>query len=447
MKPALNLKVLHLAILLICFPGCLKSNSSNQGGTSAGNPEASIELLSATVNGTSLILSFNQTLDISSVPAPSDFTLEGDLSGDSVTEVGISDKDLNLTLGMGAKAGDGISISYTKGTSPIQDALGSEGSSFTSLELTNNSPDVSGCTGTKMCGGTADKCYDDSAAISDGYAFTPSGKCLKYIDADGAGSGNFSIWIEEVSSGDAKVLKSTGVDSWQEKLKANGRTHQSGSYFSVDTDNNNEISGSADASLASARLSTYLNGRTCPTNVFYDADESGAGATDTPSDFTNSNMCLYYSHIRTNTSSMDQDVSSVGTTGVSAPSNANSGGGVEASWYESNHVQCGGGTTPLGMRLITLFETDVNTCIAPGTFPQCSDFTDNVSSGGSANAGSPAFAAETGQGVPLHPGSLVWTASSYPDPSSNYILVSYGSSNGSDYYSTDSALYLTCVLP
>lgn len=284
-----------------------------------------------------------------------------------------------------------------------------------------------------VCGGAGDSCYDDAPAMAAGEVTTPEGKTIQYVDADGSGSGTFKIWIEKVESGEARVLAGTGLDAWQEKLTANGRAH-SGTEFTVDADSNNVITGS----------SIYLKGRTCPPNVFYDADQDGDGGAGDANDFTNESMCLYYAELGSGTYALNGDTSVVGTTGVGDWNDALSGRGTSRSWFESNHVECGN----LGMRLPTIYETTGSSCTTDsgfsGTWPDCKN--NNVSIFPFAEA-SPAFANSTGSGVPSYSTPQSWTASSLymiGGPTNVFNLWA-GTSHKGGY--SGWSKYLVCALP
>ncbi len=106
-------------------------------------------LESATVDGTSLVLTYNQDLDDTSVPAQGDFevTVDGaDVSVSSVSigsSVSIDGAKVTLTLATAAVMGDEVEVSYTvPTTNPIQDEDENKAGALTDRAVTNNSPDT-----------------------------------------------------------------------------------------------------------------------------------------------------------------------------------------------------------------------------------------------------------------------------------------------------------------
>ena len=76
-------------------------------------------LQSATVNGSTLTLTYNEALKTTNAPAASRFSVAGTASATTVTAVGFKSGDatsVELTLSPAVTAGDsGITVSYTKG--------------------------------------------------------------------------------------------------------------------------------------------------------------------------------------------------------------------------------------------------------------------------------------------------------------------------------------------
>ena len=94
--------------------------------------------VSAAVDGASLTLTYGETLDGGSRPAPGDFTVEVDGAGRSVTGVSVSGSVVTLTLSTAVEHGDtGIRVSYTPGTNPIQDVVGNDARGLSNQAVTN----------------------------------------------------------------------------------------------------------------------------------------------------------------------------------------------------------------------------------------------------------------------------------------------------------------------
>ena len=96
-------------------------------------------LASAEVDGTSLVLAYDEALDATSVPATGAFSV----GAQSVTDVAVDGANVTLTLSPGADFGDSVTVSYTAvdaGGSPIRDATGNEAADLVNRAVTNNTP-------------------------------------------------------------------------------------------------------------------------------------------------------------------------------------------------------------------------------------------------------------------------------------------------------------------
>lgn len=77
------------------------------------------------VNGTSAFLTYDEALDPASQPALADFTVAIQSGGSiQVTSVQISGNTVALTLGRAPAAGEELTLTYTPGANPVQDAAG-----------------------------------------------------------------------------------------------------------------------------------------------------------------------------------------------------------------------------------------------------------------------------------------------------------------------------------
>ena len=75
-------------------------------------------------NGVTLTMTYNELLKTGSVPANGDFAISG---GHSVAGVNVTGATVVLTLSPAATAGEtGLTVSYTKGASPIEDLAGND---------------------------------------------------------------------------------------------------------------------------------------------------------------------------------------------------------------------------------------------------------------------------------------------------------------------------------
>ena len=93
---------------------------------------------SAAVDGSSLTLTYGETLDGGSRPAPEDFTVEVEGSGRSASGISISGRLVTLTLNPAVEHEDtGIRVSYTPDTNPIRDAVGNDALGLSSQSVAN----------------------------------------------------------------------------------------------------------------------------------------------------------------------------------------------------------------------------------------------------------------------------------------------------------------------
>ena len=102
------------------------------------------EISDASVNGSMLTLTFDEELDTAAAPPTSVFTVSGTDQSTSVTAVGFKSgaaTRLELTLSPAVEHGDaGITLSYRKGTNPLQDGEDNEVAAFTGHWVTNDTP-------------------------------------------------------------------------------------------------------------------------------------------------------------------------------------------------------------------------------------------------------------------------------------------------------------------
>ena len=97
----------------------------------------------AVVDGTTLTLTYDESLDGSSTPVPGDFTVSGGDRVRAVTGVRVNGSAVELTLDVGAEHGEaGIQVSYTPGTNPIRDVPGNEAEGLSREPVTNDTPDT-----------------------------------------------------------------------------------------------------------------------------------------------------------------------------------------------------------------------------------------------------------------------------------------------------------------
>ena len=92
----------------------------------------------ANVDGTSLVIIYDELLDESSTPAASDYTV--DIGGTDYTpsSVVVRGAEVALTLSTGAASGDTVALDYTKGTNPVKDLAGNDAVAETNRPVTNH---------------------------------------------------------------------------------------------------------------------------------------------------------------------------------------------------------------------------------------------------------------------------------------------------------------------
>ena len=106
-------------------------------------PDTTAPALSlAGVNSTSLVLTYNEPLDTTSVPATGDFSVGTDGEAQTVTAVGVSGTDVTLTLSPGVASVDTVTVSYTADVNPIQDTApaGNDAADLVNQPVTNTTP-------------------------------------------------------------------------------------------------------------------------------------------------------------------------------------------------------------------------------------------------------------------------------------------------------------------
>ena len=113
--------------------GCTGSSITNP------NVDRSPPLLqTAAVGGTTLRLTYNETLDGGSTPDGTAFDVQVDGAQRAVDGVSVTGRQVALTLALPVTAGERVTISYTKpGTNPIQDVAGNDAFSFRLWPVSN----------------------------------------------------------------------------------------------------------------------------------------------------------------------------------------------------------------------------------------------------------------------------------------------------------------------
>ena len=125
----------HAACLLACTLALLLVVPLAQGQTDTTAPA----LDGATVVGATLTLSYDEALDGNSTPANGDYTVTVAGTDQMPTNVEVSGSAVTLTLGTAATSGQAVTLDYTAGTNPVQDAAGNDAADLGDEAVTNNS--------------------------------------------------------------------------------------------------------------------------------------------------------------------------------------------------------------------------------------------------------------------------------------------------------------------
>ena len=102
------------------------------------------QLTTATVDGTDLVLVYSESLNAGSEPAAGDFAVSVTDSVTSVeaavavSTVDVDGSDVELTLAAAVRHGDTVTLDYTPGTDPVQDAAANPAASLDDQAVTNN---------------------------------------------------------------------------------------------------------------------------------------------------------------------------------------------------------------------------------------------------------------------------------------------------------------------
>ncbi len=91
----------------------------------------------ATINGSNLILSYNEELDANSVPTVSDYTVTVNGTGRTLTNIVIDGSRALIELDPAVVSGDVVLVDYSPGTNPVRDIAGNAAASFTDESAEN----------------------------------------------------------------------------------------------------------------------------------------------------------------------------------------------------------------------------------------------------------------------------------------------------------------------
>ena len=170
------------------------------------------------VDGNTIELTYDAVLDAHSTPAPSDFTVQIQIGGPpvmttSVTEVRVAGSKVRLKLAETIRIDDVWSVSYTKGSSPIQDLAGIQAVNFSMGYTPGNTPDPA--PKLKSLVATADTLVVTYDRVLDAHS-TPAAGDFKAQAWNGE-----STWTLPVT--EVRVVGATVRLTLREALRPNGR--------------------------------------------------------------------------------------------------------------------------------------------------------------------------------------------------------------------------------
>ena len=122
------------------------ANLTGQAVTNTTVPPTPPMLTTATVDGASLVLTYDEALDTGSTPATGDFVVTETGAGAVPTDgewVMVNTLDVTLTLNPGVAPGTTVTVDYTAGATPIQDLAGDDAANLTGQAVTNTTSSTS----------------------------------------------------------------------------------------------------------------------------------------------------------------------------------------------------------------------------------------------------------------------------------------------------------------
>ena len=124
----------------VSFDDWVVTNTTGGGGGGPVTDTRPPLLTRATVNGGTLVLTYDETLDGASVPAPGAFAVTAAGSTVSANGVSVAGSAVTLTLANAVQANQTVTLDYTPGANPIQDAAGNDAAPLSGQAVTNNTP-------------------------------------------------------------------------------------------------------------------------------------------------------------------------------------------------------------------------------------------------------------------------------------------------------------------
>ena len=128
-------------------------------------------LESAKADGTSLVLTYAEDLDTSSVPLPGAYSVRVDGgAGPAVSSVSVSGTTVTLTLATAVTAGPAVTVTYTPGSNPVQDESGLDALPLTGQEvvIVDTTPPIPASAEVPASGDTLNLTFNENLDIGPG---------------------------------------------------------------------------------------------------------------------------------------------------------------------------------------------------------------------------------------------------------------------------------------
>ena len=130
------------AVSIDYTPGAnpIQDAAGNDAAPLSGTDVTPPQLARATVNAATLVLTYDETLDVASVPAPGDFVVTAAGNSVGVSGVSVGGSRVTLTLATAVQANQAVTLDYTPGANPTQDVAGNDAAALSGQAVTNNTP-------------------------------------------------------------------------------------------------------------------------------------------------------------------------------------------------------------------------------------------------------------------------------------------------------------------
>ncbi len=223
------------------------------GAGAAAEAEATVRdrvvpaLASASVNGTTLTLTFSEALDAESKHSADAFAVTVDGNARTVDAVALSGSAVELTLASAVASGETVTVGYTVPTgadaAPLQDAAGNAAASFAGESVSNDTPapENSAPAGLPEISGTAQV----------GETLTASVSAIE--DADGLDDATFAYqWLANDGTDDSEIAGATDA-AYEVAAEDAGKTLTVRATFTDDKGNEETLTSAATDTVVDRR--------------------------------------------------------------------------------------------------------------------------------------------------------------------------------------------------